>query len=286
MHLTLFPAISPHSADHKRARRIIAAIFSSKQNEMEEGVPAAGFEEAGQAPLSSSYYMSPSHHSSSLRTHEHSPPPGGLSTMLTDLPPSVQSLLLNILLIFLTIYLSNASDYLRGIVHKVRVFVIRSIAANFSSLLAVLCGRPRVCVCGRVLKSGVPPSGVINYGLVTLLFLCCVCICAPYVKCMCMCLEQDPATTPICKYKCLGSPLLLPLIYSVPFPFPTYLTQNPNLRFRFLLRLVTDMPESTIAVAAGMILGLLLSRVFNIRTQFSEEVFFYFILPPIIFYQG
>ena len=113
---------------------------------MEEGIPAAGFEEASQAPLSSSYYMSPSHHSSSLRTHEHSPPPGGLSTMLTDLPPSVQSLLLNILLIFLTIYLSNASDYLRGIVHKVRVFVIRSIAANFSSLLAVLCGRPRVCV--------------------------------------------------------------------------------------------------------------------------------------------
>lgn len=41
--------------------------------------------------------------------------------MLTDLPPSVQSLLLNILLIFLTIYLSNGSDYLRGIVQKVRV---------------------------------------------------------------------------------------------------------------------------------------------------------------------
>lgn len=39
--------------------------------------------------------------------------------MLTDLPPSVLSLLLNILLIFLTIYLSNASDYLRDIVHKV-----------------------------------------------------------------------------------------------------------------------------------------------------------------------
>jgi len=101
-----------------------------------------------------------------------------------------------------------------------------------------------------------------------------------------MYLEQDPATAPICKDKCLGSPLLLPLIYSASFPFPTYLTQNPNLRFRFLLRLVTDIPESTIAVAAGMILGLLLSRVFNIRTQFSEEVFFYFILPPIIFYQG
>lgn len=58
------------------------------------------------------------------------------------------------------------------------------------------------------------------------------------------------------------------------------------MRFRFLLRLITDMPESTIAVAAGMMLGLLLSKIFNIRTQFSEEVFFYFILPPIIFYQG
>ena len=251
---------------------------------MEEGIPAAGFEEASQAPLSSSYYMSPSHHSLSLRTHEHAPPSGGLSNMLTDLPPSVQSLLLNILLIFLTIYLSNASDYLRGIVHKVCVFVIRSIAANFSYLQAVLCGRPG-CVCCGVLKSGVPPS-VASSIMVMPLFLSCVCICAPYARGMCLCLEQDPATTPICKYKCLGSPLLLPLIYSPPFPFPTYLTQNPNLRFRLLLRLVTDMPESTIAVAAGMMLGLLLSRVFNIRTQFSEEVFFYFILPPIIFYQG
>lgn len=46
------------------------------------------------------------------------------------------------------------------------------------------------------------------------------------------------------------------------------------------------MPESTIAVAAGMLLGLLLSKSFHIRTQFSQEVFFYLILPPIIFYQG
>lgn len=82
----------------------------------------------------------------------------------------------------------------------------------------------------------------------------------------------------------------------MPFPLSTFshpsppLTpaakQNPNIRGRFLLRLVTDVPESTIAVAAGMILGLFLSKVFNVRTQFSEEVFFYFILPPIIFYQG
>lgn len=99
-----------------------------------EGIPAAGFDEASQAPLSSSYYASPSHHSSTLRTHgsmhENSPPPHGLSTMLTDLPPSVLSLLLNILLIFLTIYLSNASDYLRGLVHKVRIFGHRIKAAS------------------------------------------------------------------------------------------------------------------------------------------------------------
>lgn|SRR6056297_777310 len=62
--------------------------------------------------------------------------------------------------------------------------------------------------------------------------------------------------------------------------------QNPDLRFRPLLRLVTDMPESTIAVIAGMILGFILSEGFSIRAHFSEEVFFYFILPPIIFYQG
>ena len=70
------------------------------------------------------------------------------------------------------------------------------------------------------------------------------------------------------------------------FPYIPTQPQNPNLRFRFLLRLITDIPESTIAVAAGMILGLLLSKIFNIRTRFSQEVFFYFILPPIIFYQG
>ncbi len=105
--------------------------------------------------------------------------PTGLSTMLTDLPSSVQSLLLNIVLVLLTIYLSNASDHLRGQVHK-----------------------------------------------------------------------------------------------------------NPQMKLRWLWRLVTDMPESTIAVVLGMLLGFLLSAGFNVRTKFSEEVFFYFILPPIIFYQG
>jgi hypothetical protein len=50
----------------------------------------------------------------------HSMPDEGAVNLLVDLPASVQSLLLNIILIFVTIYLSNASDYLRSVVHKVR----------------------------------------------------------------------------------------------------------------------------------------------------------------------
>lgn len=64
------------------------------------------------------------------------------------------------------------------------------------------------------------------------------------------------------------------------------MTQNPNIRCRGLLRLITDIPESTIAVLSGMVLGLVLYKCFHVRAKFSPEVFFYYILPPIIFYQG
>lgn len=130
---------------------------------MGESIPTIGFEEASQELLSSSYNASPLYHSSMMRTHssvkEHTQPPGGLSTMLTDLPPSVLSLLLNIILIFLTIYLSNASDYLRDIVHKVGYRSSRVSAATIRQALVpnrlISCGFPG-CVCVGVVLMSLP----------------------------------------------------------------------------------------------------------------------------------
>jgi hypothetical protein len=164
-----------------------------------EGIPApAGFDDASQVPLSSSYYESPSHHSSTLRTHgsmhEHAPPPGGLATMLTDLPHSVQSLLLNILLIFLTIYLSNASDYLRGIVHKVRVF-FKSYNRDQNLL-----SRRSPFVWWVVAVQGVR----VRHERSSLSYLS-VCCRRAHAENVCLC-RVRPRRHTLCQYECLGRP--------------------------------------------------------------------------------
>jgi hypothetical protein len=71
-------------------------------------------------------------------------------------------------------------------------------------------------------------------------------------------------------------------LYPLPPP-PAALTQNKDMRCFGLLRLLSDVPEATIGVLVGMVAGLVLARVWGLRLRFSDEVFFYAVLPPIIF---
>lgn len=63
----------------------------------------------------------------------------------------------------------------------------------------------------------------------------------------------------------------------------THITQDKNMRCWGLLQLLTDIPDATIGVLVGMAGGLLLSTVWGLRVKFSDAVFFYGVLPPIIF---
>lgn len=61
------------------------------------------------------------------------------------------------------------------------------------------------------------------------------------------------------------------------------LPQNKDMRCWSVLQLLTDIPDATIGVLVGMAAGLVLKQVWGLRLRFSDQLFFYGVLPPIIF---
>jgi hypothetical protein len=104
-----------------------------------------------------------------------------------------------------------------------------------------------------------------------------VCVCPEGVRVwICVWLGVPPIIQHLRMSQCISPALNTSPSYPPPI-------QDKNMRCWSLLQLLTDIPDATIGVLVGMAAGLLLSKVWGLRVKFSDAVFFYGVLPPIIF---